>query len=304
MGRAPVSGSASTNLSRASTQRTKGGPWRQELVEVVRAISGGLLFGVPLLYTMEVWWIGSHTEPVQMLVVVAMSSVPVFFLNLTAGFRSRSNVRLRDAVADTVETVAIGVVVTALVLVMLREITLDSPPVEALGKVLYEAMPFCLGVALASHLLHGGRTETEETSEASPDSDTGKLHATLADLGATAIGATFICLSIAATDEVPMLASAMSPAWLLVVIAASLAASHAVVFVADFSKQDKRHAHEGVFQRPASETIACYLLSLVIAATLLWFFQRDLRPWNDGLTRVIVLGFPATIGGAAGRLAI
>ena len=306
MGRAPVSRSASTTASRESTHRV--GPWRQELVEVVRAISGGLLFGVPLLYTMEVWWIGSHTEPVQMLVVLAMSSVPVFLLNLTAGFRTRANVRFRDAVADTVETVAIGIVVTAVVLVMLREITLDSPPVEALGKVLYEAMPFCLGVALASHLLRGGRTETKETSdkgaEASADPDTEKLHATAADLGATAIGATFICLSIAATDEVPMVASAMSPAWLLVVIAASLVASYGVVFVADFSKQDQRQAHEGIFQRPASETLACYLLSLVIAAALLWFFQRDLRPWNDGLARVIVLGFPATIGGAAGRLAI
>ena len=298
----------SLGATTTAAPRAQGGPWRRELVDVVRAMSGGLLFGVPLLYTMEVWWIGSHTDPGQMLVVVAMSSVPVFLLNLTSGFRTRSNVRLRDAVADTVETVAIGIVVTAVVLVMLREITLDSPPVEALGKVLYEAMPFCLGVALAAHLLHGGRTEAEDTSGsvagASPDSDTGKLHATLADLGATAIGATFIGLSIAATDEVPMLASAMSPAWLLVVIAASLAASYAVVFVADFSKQDQRHAHEGVFQRPASETIACYLVSLIIAATLLWFFQRGLQPWNDGLARVIVLGFPATIGGAAGRLAI
>ena len=298
----------SLGTTTASGPRAEVGPWHREIVEIVRAVSGGLLFGVPLLYTMEVWWIGSHTEPVQMLVVVAMSSVPVFLLNLTSGFRTRANVRLRDAVADTVETVAIGIVVTAVVLVMLREIALDSPLVETLGKVLYEAMPFCLGVALAAHLLHGDRNDADDTgdakNEASSDANTGKLHATLADLGATAIGATFICLSIAATDEVPMLASAMSPAWLLVVIVSSLAASYAVVFVADFSRQDQRHAHEGVFQRPASETIACYLVSLIIAAALLWFFQRDLQPWNDGLARVIVLGFPATIGGAAGRLAI
>lgn len=275
-----------------------------ELVAVVRAVSGGLLFGVPLLYTMEVWWIGSHTEPGQMLAVVATSSVPVFLLNVTSGFRKRSSVRLRDAVADTVETVAIGIVVTAAVLAMLREITFDTPPIEALGKVLYEAMPFCLGVALATNLLHGGRTDTGDKDDAASSSDDEGLHATIADLGATAIGATFICLSIAATDEIPMLASAMSPAWLLVVVAASLAASYAVVFVAGFSKQDQRHAHEGVFQRPGSETIACYLLSLLISAVLLWFFQRGLQPWSDGLARVIVLGFAATIGGAAGRLAI
>ncbi|HQZ34445.1 MAG TPA: TIGR02587 family membrane protein [Ilumatobacteraceae bacterium] len=280
------------------------GPWQREMVEVVRGVSGGLLFGVPLLYTMEMWWIGSHSEPGQLLAVVAISSIPVFLLNLTSGFRQRSGVRLRDVVADTVETLAIGIVVTAVVLAMLREITIDTPPTEALGKVLYEAMPFCLGVALATTLLRGGRTDADDADDSGPSSNDEGLHATVADLGATAIGATFIGLSIAATDEVPMLASAMSPAWLLVVIAASLAASYAVVFVAGFAKQDQRQAHEGVFQRPASETIACYLLSLLISAVLLWFFQRGLHPWQDGLARVIVLGFPATIGGAAGRLAI
>ena len=289
--------------SAAAGSGAAAGPWRDELTEVVRAVSGGLLFGVPLLFTMEVWWTGSHTDPIQMLTVLAMLFVPLLILNSTEGFRSSRDVRLRDAAADSVESLAIGVVVTAVVLILLREVTAETPVQVALGKVLYEAVPFCLGIGVARHFLHGGRTGTDSEGEDDSDGDSG-LSADLADLGATTIGATFVALSIAPTDEVPLIASSMSPAWLLVVIGASLAFSYAIVFVAGFSGQEGRHGQEGPLQHPLTETIVCYLVALMVAAFLLWMFQRGLDPASDLLTRVIVLGLPATIGGAAGRLAL
>ena len=87
-------------------------------------------------------------------------------------------------------------------------------------------------------------------------------------------------------------------------VVASLLASYGIVFVAGFSGQGARRTHRGAFQRPITETVVCYLLSLAVALLLLWMFQRGVEPWNDVLARVIVLGFPAAIGGAAGRLAI
>ena len=48
---------------------------------------------------------------------------------------------------------AIGVVVTAAVLVLLRELTAETPAEVWMGKVLYEAVPFCLGVGVARHFL-------------------------------------------------------------------------------------------------------------------------------------------------------
>ena len=41
------------------------GPWATEATDLVRGASGGLLFGIPLIYTMEIWWIGAHTTPAQ-----------------------------------------------------------------------------------------------------------------------------------------------------------------------------------------------------------------------------------------------
>jgi len=272
----------------------------------VRAVSGGLLFGVPLLYTMEVWWTGSHTTPPQMVAIVGLLAVPVLVLNQTAGFRKGPDVRVRDALADTAETVAIGIVVTSVVLVLLQEVTIGTPARLALGKVLYESIPFCLGVSVARHFLHGGRSSADDADgEATRARATdGGWRPTLADLGATTIGAVFIALSIAPTDEVPMIASSLAPEWVLALMAASVLGSYAIVFAAGFSGQDERAAHEGPFQGPLTETVVSYLIALVTAAVLLWAFQRGLQPWQDLLTRVVVLGFPAAIGGAAGRLAV
>jgi putative integral membrane protein (TIGR02587 family) len=210
-----------------------------------------------------------------------------------------------DDAADSIEALAIGVVVTFAVLVLLREVTVDTPVHVALGKVLYEAIPFCLGIGVARHFLQGGRSGDDDGDGSGGGGGSGTgLSADVADLGATTIGAAFIALSIAPTDEVPLIASTISPAWLLLVVAASLLISYAIVFAAGFAGQEQRHGQEGPFQRPITETVVCYLIALVVSGFLLWVFQRDVEPPGDLLTRVIVLGLPATVGGAAGRLAL
>jgi putative integral membrane protein (TIGR02587 family) len=293
------------------------GPWKRELLDVVQAASGGLLFGVPLLYTMEVWWTGTHTSPGLMLVVLGLLTVPVLALNRTAGFRSHRDVRLRDAVGDTAEALAIGILATAVVLLLVGEIQPETSPTAGLGKIVYECVPFCLGVGVARHFLHGrrggngedgdsagdGGGEDDDLGLGGGDSPTG-LNPTVADLGATSLGAVFVSLSIAPTDEVPMIAAGLGAAGLLALLAASLVTSYAIVFVAEFRDQEGRHTQEGIFQRPITETVVSYLIALVVAGALLWLFQRGVEPASDLLARTVVLGFPAAIGGAAGRLAV
>ncbi len=278
------------------------GPWSEELIDLVRAVSGGLLFGVPLLYTMEVWWVGSYSEAGRLGLVLALLIVPLLTLNMAAGFRSKRDSRVRDAVGDTVEGLAIGIVASAVVLVLLRQIEGPLWSRGVLGKVLYEAVPFCLGIGVARHFLHGDRSGTDDDDG---DGANGRVvNATVADLGASAVGAVFVALSIAPTDEVPMIASSFGPGWLMLLVAASLVVSYAIVFVAGFVGQDQRLDNPGIVQRPLSETIVCYVVALFVSAVLLWLFQRGGPPWGDYFTRTIVLGLPAAVGGAAGRLAV
>jgi putative integral membrane protein (TIGR02587 family) len=133
-----------------------------------------------------------------------------------------------------------------------------------------------------------------------------ELNGTVADVGATLIGGIIVAFSIAPTDEVPMLSASTSGPWLLALMAASLLISYNIVFVANFSNQKKRQQQQGIFQHPFSETVISYLVSLIAAALMLWFFDKlDLSdPWSTWLSYTIVLGLPTTVGGAAGRLAV
>ncbi len=38
------------------------GVWAQELKDFLRAFSGACIFGVPLLFTMKMCWIGTYAE--------------------------------------------------------------------------------------------------------------------------------------------------------------------------------------------------------------------------------------------------
>ena len=280
---------------------------RDEVADVVRAASGGMLFGVPLLYTMEVWWTGIRASPVQGLVVLALAFVAVLALNHTAGFRRQRDVRLGDAALDALEAVAVSVVLAAFVLFLLAEITSSTPLGVALGKITFEALPITIGVGVAAQFLADRGDPNAggvDRGGGDDDEDEGRLNATLADVGATAIGAVFIALNIAPTDEIPMLDSAMGPPRVLALVGASLALSYVIVFVAGFSGQPGRRAQQGLFQHPLTETIVCYLVSLAAALAMLWTFNRTEGPWSVTLTHTIVLGLPAAVGGAAGRIAI
>ena len=275
-------------------------PWKNELSDIIRGASGGFLFGIPLLYTMEVWWIGSSTKPAQMSIAIVTTFLVVFLLTRTEGFRKTKDIRWGDAAIDTVEAIAIGIVCAAVILFLLQEITPDTPLQETLGKIIFEGLPFSLGVALASGFLSGDRYQSSD-SDSEP-----MINPTLADIGATLIGAMIIAFNIAPTDEIPMLAAAISPPWQLAIIAASLLISYGIVFVADFTYQAKRQQHQGIFQSPLSETVMAYLVSLVASAFMLFFFHKlsFTDPWSIWLSYTLVLGLPATVGGAAGRLAV
>lgn len=280
--------------------------WSSEFDDLVRGASGGFLFGIPLLYTMEVWWIGSTVGPPRLLMALLLTFTIVFMLNRTSGFRKLNNIRAIDAMMDSVEALALGILCTGITLVLLQEITLQTPTREMLGKLIYESVPFTLGVALANQFLSGNREGQPENCSNSNEPDEGRLNATLSDIGATLIGALIIAFNIAPTDEIPMLASAAAGPWLLAVMAASLVISYCIVFQAGFANQQRRRQQQGIFQRPLSETIASYLVSLLAAMAMLFFFDRinfD-DPWQMWLSYTLLLGLPATIGGAAGRLAI
>ncbi len=290
---------------RLATARRKNG-WVKETQDLIRGACGGLLFGIPLLYTMEVWWIGSYAKPPMILGAIALMFGVVFLLNRTDGFRSSGrDHHWSEAVMDTVEAIAIGLVCATLILWLLNELNADTALRETLGKIVFECVPFTLGVALANQFL-GDSSQTAQSQNDDGSNNTDNLNETLSDIGATLIGALVIAFNIAPTDEIPMLAAAVEQPRLLLILATSLLVSYGIVFQANFANQRKRMRQKGIFQRPLSETIMSYLVSLIAAMLMLWFFQKVSfsDPWTVWLEQSLVLGLPAAVGGSAGRLAV
>lgn len=279
--------------------------WQAELLNLLRGASGGFLFGLPLLYTVEVWWIGSSTTPAWMLLALGITFFVIYLLNQSEGFRSSLDIQLIDALMETVEAMAIGIICALIALILLCRITFDTPLNEALGKLVFECIPFSIGVALARSSLRGDRVpRTVKKARRLPQNSIFK--ALLADIDATLIGSLIVAFSISPTEEVSLLSASISPLWLLLIILASLVISYCIVFVAGLTNQTERRQQKGLLQRPINETLICYLVCLLASALMLWFFQQlswD-DPWQEWLSDTLILGLPATIGGAAGRLVI
>ncbi len=124
--------------------------WLSECDDLMRGASGGFLFGIPLLYTMEVWQIGSTAEPSEMLVILAVTFVIIFLINRTASFRKSQGDSPLQAAMDSVEAISIGLICSAGILILLRRITLEITLNAALGKTIFESVPFAIGVVVAN----------------------------------------------------------------------------------------------------------------------------------------------------------
>ncbi len=294
-------------------QRTDRGMWVEEFQAILRGAAGSFLFGIPLLYTVEVWSIGSATSSLRLLAVQATTFVVVLLLTQIEGFRRSLTINPIETVLESIEALGIGIICAAIALLILRRITLETPLSETLGKLIFEGVPFSLGVTLARSTLARRRSSQRRTLE----TDTFSLSATpvsfsnignalgdtLGDVDATLIGAIVIAFSIAPTEEIALIAADLPPLWLLLVMAASILISYVIVFASGFTDRLER-ARQGLLLSPLTETLVAYVVVLMASALMLIFFQQlsGTDPWQKWLSSIIVLGLPASVGGAAGRI--
>lgn len=283
--------------------------WTEELRAILRGAAGSFLFGIPLLYTVEVWAIGSATDSIRLLVVQAVTFVVVLLLTQIEGFRRSLSINPIETVLESIEALGIGIICAAIALLLLRRITLETPLSEALGKLIFEGVPFSLGVTLARSTLDRRRPNTRRSLDAQQTllptavSFRGVISDTLADIDATIIGAIVIAFSIAPTEEIAIIASALPSLWLLLIMGASLLISYVIVFASGFTDRSER-AQRGLLLSPLTETLLTYIVVLAASTLMLVFFQQlsGNDPWQEWLGNIIVLGLPASVGGAAGRI--
>lgn len=269
--------------------------WSDELTVFIRAFAGAAVFGIPFVFTLEMWGIGQRISLFYLLIVVAVGFLANLLLGYVGGFRTSYS--LSKAFDQAIDAFAVGVVSAAMLMIALNQWSPASGLTHGAGIVLFMAVPLSLGASVAKEVFSesAGR-EAEDLKEYSAG------RAVVSDALATIIGGLFIGVSVAPTDEVEILASSIGTIHLVIIIGLSLVLTYIIVFASGFDEVSA----PGPFQHPVTETVLAYILSLIVALGLLLVFEGTTAddPQNDIIRHTIVLALPVAIGGAGGRLVV
>jgi putative integral membrane protein (TIGR02587 family) len=280
--------------------------------EYGRGIAGGLLFSLPLLYTMEMWWAGFVTHPLRLLLYVLVTFALLLAYNFYAGLRT--GISFVEIAIDSVEEMGIGIALSVFILWLLGRIHSGMALDENSGKIIMEAMTVAIGVSVGTAQLgmsedQGGEEAGRENSSESSgekDSDCKRSQTDAPDyleqIALALCGAILIASNIAPTEEVVLLATESAPWHLLGIALFSFALCVGILHYSGFSGAKKYVASDGIFVA-ARGAITCYAVALAASIALCWFFGHfDGASFDIMVALSVVLTFPATLGASAGRL--
>ena len=271
--------------------------------DLVRASGGGLLIGLPLLYTMEMWAHSFLLPSWKIVGLLGVALVVVIGYSAVSGFRRDRT--WRELLIDSVETMGIAVVVSSVALLLLGRIGLETGLRDAVGKIALETIPVAFGVSLAATQLASADDDSGEADEQGSTVADGAGVGVFGRLFIAAGAALLFALNVAPTEE-PMILGIEADWWmLLLVIPATLAMTFAIVFYAGFRGGRPLEMGDSPLDHPVTETIAAYAVSLIVSLLLLWAFGRtDGASWSAIVGQMIMLAVVASFGAAAGRLLV
>jgi putative integral membrane protein (TIGR02587 family) len=253
-----------------------------------RAFGGALIFGLPMLMTNEFWQIGAAVERWRLLILMAISLPLLVGVAHRVGFEPTFD--WREDLRDALIALGIGLVATALVLLLFKLIEPGTSLDASVGRIAVQAVPAALGALLARSQF--GATDDEGEEGRAFDGYAGTLFLML-------VGSLFLSLNIAPTEEVIQIAYMMTPWHALVAIVVTVAVMHAFVASHGVSPADEMPLWRVLLRF----TLPGYAVALAACLVTLWTFGRvDGIGTGRLVITLVVLGFPAGLGAAAARL--
>lgn len=268
--------------------------------EYARGIVGGILFSLPLLYTMEVWQVVFISSPVDYLLYMLFTFMLLMGYNHYAGIRKDHT--WKEVVIDSVEEMGLGIMISFMILLLLRKVNFEEMTIlEIAGRTVIEGMTIAIGVSVGTAQL-GANGDADEEDKGH---DEGKTNSPLNRLGRSAIaffGAILIVSNIAPTEEILILGLLITPLYAVLIILLSLMISAVILFYSNF-RGSISLGSEGKMYNILFDLSVSYVLSLVASAFILWFWGRfEHSSLKTILSLTIIAGLPASLGASAGRL--
>jgi putative integral membrane protein (TIGR02587 family) len=268
-------------------QGTEGESVGETAAALLRAIVGGLLVGLPLLWTQEMWQHGTTVGPVRLLIALLGGALIVVGFNALSGFRRDRS--FGEVLIDAAEGMGLAIVISTVALVVLGRVGPGVATETIVGRITLEAIPVAFGAGLATTILSGS-----DDSGSTPMSP-------FAMLFVAAGGALYFALNVAPTDEVRLLGAEADRWALLLAIAASLA----VGLAAELAMRGRRGRDDDALGGPMAETVTVYTVALLVSWALLWVLGLlDGLGTQAAVSEVVMLAIVATFGAAAGRILV
>jgi len=269
---------------------------REYAIGLARAFGGAIIFGYPLMMTMEMWWLGFHMDRARLLLFLAITLAMLCGLSFFAGFQQASSAK---AVAlDALSAFGVAVIASALALMCFGILTAEMSLDELAGKLAIQAIPASFGASLARKQLG---SKEEEAQEEQREARAGYK----AQLFLMTAGALYMAFSVAPTEEMLLIAYKMTPWHGLALAFASIALLHAFVYAVGFGGQESVPEGAPRWTAFANYTLAGYGIAIVVSLYVLFTFGRTDDVALPAITMMtVVLAFPSALGAAIARLVV
>lgn len=276
-------------------------PIEESLKEYGRGITGGLLFSLPMLYTMELWWAGFLATPLQLIIYLMVGMFLLMVYNHYVGIREEHS--LWEGFIESIEEMGLGFLVTVFILWITGRITPNMSLDEISGKIIVEAITVAIGISVGKAQL-GNDNDEGNAKDESKEEPTNSPHI-MRSVNIALCGAILIASNVAPTDEVMVIALEVEVFKLLLIALLSIGIGGGVLYFLNFKgSKDKVFKPKNKWGVVAG-TLIMYAIALSSSAFMLWFFGRFEGLALYGIiAETIVLAFPAALGASAGRLLI
>ncbi len=274
-------------------------PIGESLKEYARGITGGLLFSLPMLYTMELWWTGFIADPLPLLLYFIVGMFLLMVYNHYVGIREDHS--LWEGMEESVEEMGVGILLTVFILWTTGRISPEMSFTEISGKIIVEAVTVAIGISVGKSQLGGNSENNGETEDLKKKQNNPHI---LRTLNIALCGAILVASNVAPTEEIMVIALESEVYKLLIIALLSIGIGGAVLYYINFKGAKSIVVHSNTWNAVLG-TLLMYAVALFSSAFMLWFFGRfGGLSFYGMVAETVVLGFPAALGASAGRLLI
>jgi putative integral membrane protein (TIGR02587 family) len=261
-------------------------------IGVARAFGGALIFSLPILMTMEMWWLGFYMDESRLALLLIVTIPLLIGLSHYMGFEDTFG--FKDDALDAFVALAVGFVAGAATLSLFSVIGSNMSAQEIIGKISIQAVPGSIGAMFAQSEL-GGKDRKKEQK---------RRHAGYGgEIFIMAAGALFLAFNVAPTEEMLLIAHQMSVWHSIALALVSLLVMHAFVYALEFHGTASIPPETRFWSVFLRYTIVGYAVALLMSLYILWTFGRtDGLAFTQTVSILVVLGFPSAVGVAAARL--